>query len=159
VDEQLHVSVVGTAPGDELLAAELEVLRRHDGERLTTSYLGIPHVGWTHVLDRHLQLGRVRREKRFLRQATYPVTEPAAHEALVAEVRAGVQGDQELDRRLTVLVALAGPSGLIDVVAPTDRERARERMATVAEQVTLASAVEPLGEARATSPIGLPGPA
>lgn len=68
--------------------------------------------------------GILGRERSLLSPTRHPVTDVAAHEALLARVRAAATGDGPLDPRTATLLALAGPCQLLEVVAPPGRKRA-----------------------------------
>ena len=88
--------------------------------------------------------GTLGREKATLRPTRHPVTDPAAQATLLADVRAAARGNGALPPRMATLLALAGPSQLLEVVAPdrADRAKAKARIAEAAESVPAAAAVK-----------------
>ena len=87
--------------------------------------------------------GALGREKQLFRPTRHPVSDKAAHTALLTEVRAAATGDGPMEPRIATLLALAGPSQLLEVVAParSDRAKAKQRIASAAQQVPAAAAV------------------
>ena len=84
------------------------------------------------------------REKQPLHPTRHPVTDPAGHAALLADVRAAATDDGPLSQRDAVLLALAGPCQMLEVVAPdrADRKQAKRRIAQASEQVEAPDAVK-----------------
>jgi hypothetical protein len=58
------------------------------------------------------------------------VLQPFVRDATVAALRVAAAGDAALDQRTAVLLSMAGPAHLLEVVAPTraTRRHARERI-------------------------------
>ncbi len=141
-DGRIHLT--GTVPTNPLLAQTLDNLRPHEGKKLKSRLSAVKHSGWPEVVDAMVDTGMIGREKDALRPTRHPVTDPAAHAALLAEVRAAATGDGPLSERDAVLLALAGPCQLLEVVAPerSDRKQAQRRIASATEQVDAAAAVK-----------------
>lgn len=144
-----RIRPTGTRPGHPLLAQVLDNTQRHAGKKLTSRLASIKHSGWPEVVDLMIAEGVLGREHVALRPTRHPVADPAAHAALLAEVRAAAVGRGPLDARLATLLALAGPCQLLEVVAPErrDRKAARRRIDAAADQVPAASAVKAAIEA------------
>ena len=139
-----HVRLTGTRPTNRLLAEVLDSLAAHEGKTLKSRLGSVKHSGWTEVVDAMVASGVVGRDKALLRPTRHPVTDKVAHTALLAEVRAAAAGDGPMGPRIATLLALAGPSQLLEVVAParSDRAHAKQRIAAAAAQVPAAAAVK-----------------
>lgn len=139
-----RIRLTGTRPTNPLLAEVLESLAPHEGKKLTSRLGSVKHAGWSEVVDAMVARGIIGREKKPLRPTRHPVSDQAAHAALLAEVRAAAAGDGPMEPRIATLLALAGPSQLLEVVAPdrSDRAKARQRIAEAAEQIPAAAAVK-----------------
>lgn len=144
-----RIRLTGTRPSDPLLAQALDNVAPHEGKRLKSRLGAIKHAGWSEVVDAMVEAGILGREKGALRATRHPVRDPAAHAALLARVRAAASSDAPLDQRDAVLLALAGPCQMLEVVAPerADRAKAKQRIAQAAEQVPAATAVKHVIEA------------
>ena len=141
-DGRIHLT--GTTPTHPRLVQALENLAPHEGKKLKSRLASVKHAGWNEVVDGMVEAGTIGREKDGLRPTRHPVTDPAAHAALLAEVRAAAVGDGPLSQHDAVLLALAGPCQLLEVVAPerADRKQAKRRIAAASEQVEAAAAVK-----------------
>ena len=139
-----RIRLTGTRPGHPLLARALDNLAPHEGKKLKSRLSSVKHAGWGEVVDAMVADGVLGREKHALRPTRHPVADPAAHAALLAEVRAAAVGRAPLDGRLATLLALAGPCQMLEVVAParSDRGQAKRRIAEATEQVPAAAAVK-----------------
>ena len=139
-----RIRLTGTRPANRLLAEVLDNLAPHEGKKLQSRLGSVKHAGWTEVVDVMVADGVVGREKELLRPTRHPVSDKAAHASLLAEVRAAASGDDRMEPRIATLLALAGPSQLLEVVAParSDRAKAKKRIAEAAEQVPAAAAVK-----------------
>ena len=148
-----RIRLTGTIPTDPLLAQTLENLRPHEGKKLKSRLTAIKHSGWSEVVDAMVIAGVLGREKEPLHPTRNPVTDPVAHAALLAEVRAAATGDGPLRERDAVLLALAGPCQMLEVVAPdrADRKQAKRRIAHASEQVEATDAVKRAIDAVATA--------
>ena len=148
-----RIRLTGTRPANRLLAVVLDNLAAHEGKKLKSRLGSVKHSGWTEVVDGMVASGVIGRQKEPLRPTRHPVTDPSAHAALLAEVRAAATGDGPMDPRIATLLALAGPSHLLEVVAParSDRAKAKQRIAEAAEQVPAAAAVKYAVESMETS--------
>lgn len=112
-------------------------LRRHDGRR------GL----WPLLVEGLIAqgvLGRRRARLLLVTVTRHPVLRPTVREEVLHRVQAAAATDGVLEPRTAVLLALAGPAGLVKVVAPqrSDRDRARRRIGTAAEQVPAAAVVQ-----------------
>lgn len=138
-----RIRLTGTIPTNPLLAQTLENLRPHDGKKLSSRFPAVKHSGWPEVVDAMVAAGVLGREKSPLHPTRHPVTDPAGHAALLADVRAAATGDGPLNEREAVLLALAGPCQMLEVVAPdrADRKQTKRRIAQASEQVGAADAV------------------
>lgn len=141
-DDRIHLT--GTRPENRFLAEVLDELAPHEGKKLTRRLGSVKHAGWAEVVDQMVASGVLGREKEGRRPTRHPVSDPGAHEALLAEVRAAAQREGPMDPRVATLLALAGPSQLLEVVAPmrSERANAKRRIAEAAEQVPAAAAVK-----------------
>ena len=144
-----RIRLTGTRPADPLLAQALDNVAPHEGKRLKSRLGSIKHAGWSEVVDAMVASGTLGREKEALHATRHPVRDPAAHDALLARVRAAATSDTRLDARTAVLLALSGPCQMLEVVAPAraDRAKAKQRIAQAAEQVAAADAVKHVIEA------------
>ena len=149
--QQSHVDVAdgrirltGTRPTNKVLAEVLDNLAAHEGKKLKSRLRSVKHSGWAEVVDAMVASGVLGREKELLRPTRHPVSDQAAHASLLAEVRAAAAGDGQMGPRIAALLALAGPSQLLEVVAParSDRAKAKQRIAEAARQVPAAAAVK-----------------
>ena len=143
------IHLTGTRPTHPLLLQALENLAPHEGKRLKSRLASVKHTGWGEVVNAMVDDGIVGREKGLLRATRHPVADPAAHDALLAEVRSAANGDGPLDPRIATLLALAGPCQMLEVVAPdrSDRAAAKRRIREASEQVPAAAAVKHVIEA------------
>ena len=139
-----RIHLTGTEPTHPLLRQALDNIEPHEGKRLKSRLGSIKHAGWREVVDSMVDDGVIGREREALRPTRHPVTDLAAHAALLAEVRAAATGEGPLAPRVAALLALAGPSQMLEVVAPdrSDRGTAKRRIAEAAEQVPSAAAVK-----------------
>ncbi len=139
-----RIHLTGSTPTHPLLAQALAGLAPHEGKKLKSRLSSVKHAGWREVVDGMVAAGVLGREKDILRPTRHPVVDIPAHAELLAEVRAAAKGDQPLDPRMATLLALAGPSQMLEVVAPSrsDRAAAKSRIAAAAEQVPAAAAVK-----------------
>jgi hypothetical protein len=138
-----RIRLTGTRPTNTLLAEVLDSLAVHEGKKLKSRLGSVKHSGWAEVVDAMVASGILGREKDRLRPTRHPVCDQAAHASLLAEVRVAAAGDDQMGPRIATLLALAGPSQLLEVVAParSDRAKAKQRIAEAAEQVPAAAAV------------------
>ena len=139
-----RIRLTGSRPTNRHLAEVVDSLAGHEGKKLKSRLGSVKHAGWTEVVDAMVASGVVGREKVLLRPTRHPVTDTVARAALLAEVRGAAAGDGPMSPRIATLVALAGPSQLLEVVAParSDRAKAKQRIAEAAEQVPAAAAVK-----------------
>lgn len=139
-----RVHLTGSRPTHPLLAQALDNLAPHEGKKLRAKLAAVKHAGWKEVVDAMVADGVIGREKHGLRATRHPVIDSTVQGALLAEVRAAAAGDGALAPRTAALLALAGPSQLLEVVAPAraDRAKARRRIAEAAEEVPAAAAVK-----------------
>lgn len=139
-----RLRLTGTIPPHPLLAQTLENLRPHEGKKLKSRLTTIKHAGWSEVVDAMVDTGVVGREKEPLHPTRHPVTNPVAHATLLAEVRTAATSDGPLRERDAVLLALAGPCQMLEVVAPdrADRKQAKRRIAHASELVEAPEAVK-----------------
>jgi hypothetical protein len=130
-----RIRPTGSTPAHPLLAQALANLAPHEGKKLKSCLAYVKHAGWSEVVDHMVAEGVLGREQRALRPTRHPVTDVAAHQTLLAGVRAAAVGDGPLDARTATLLALAGPCQMLEVVAParTDRPKAKRRIAEASE--------------------------
>lgn len=134
--------VSGRPPADPLLAAVYERLAQPKGRRAADQLRRLDKgVGgvWPRLVDGMVDrgvLGR-RRDRVLLFTVTHhPVLQPAVQGELLARMRAAAAGDGALDPRTAVLLAVAGPSRLLEVVAP-DRDGRRHAKLRIANATAL----------------------
>lgn len=141
---QGRIRLTGTRPSHPLLAQVLDHVTPHEGKKLKSRLGSVKRSGWSEVVDAMIAHGALGRDEGFLRPTRHPVSDPVAHERLLQEVRAAAAGTGPLEPRMAVLLALAGPSQLLEVVAPDrgHRKAARKRIDTAADQVPAAEAVK-----------------
>ena len=74
----------------------------------------------------------------------HPVVDVTAQRRLVGELRDAARSDGELDARVAVLLSLAGPCRLLEVVAPerSERAHAKRRIAEAADRTSVAPVVK-----------------
>ena len=139
---RIHLS--GTRPTHPMLAQTLDNLAPHEGKKLKARLAAVKHAGWKEVVDAMMAEGILGREKHGLRATRHPVIDSAAQADLLAEVRAAATGDGPIEPRTAALLALAGPSQLLEIVAPerANRAHAQRRIAEAAEHVPAAAAVK-----------------
>lgn len=148
-----RMRLTGTRPEDPFLAGVLGEVARHEGKRLRSRLGSIRNAGWPEVVDHMMARGLVGHETAFLRPTRHPVLDPALHAEVRARMRAAATGTQPLDRWTEALLALAGPSQLLEVVAPdrSDRRHARRRIKEAGRNVPAADAVQRVVNARRTA--------
>jgi Golgi phosphoprotein 3 (GPP34) len=83
-----RIRLTGTHPTNRLLAEVLDNLAAHEGKKLKSRLGSVKHSGWTEVVDAMVASGVIGREKELPRPTRHPVSDRAAHAALLAEVRA-----------------------------------------------------------------------
>ena len=139
-----RIRLSGTRPTNPLLAQVLDNIAPHEGKRLKSRLGSVKHSGWSEVVDAMVASGVIGREKEPLRPTRHPVIDTAGQASLLAEVRSAASGSGRMEPRIATLLALAGPSQLLEVVAParSDRGKAKQRIAEAAEQVPAAAAVK-----------------
>jgi hypothetical protein len=142
---------VGTPPADPLLADAHQALAQSQGRRaadqLSGLAEGISGGVWARLVDGLAGqgvLGRRRDRVLVFTVTRHPVLQPAVREELLERVRAAAAGDGQLEPRTAVVLALTGPSGLLEVVAPdqASRRHAERRVETAAELTPVAPVVK-----------------
>jgi len=140
----------GPAPADPLLARVHGLLspttaRRAPGQlrRLDRALGGV----WSELVDGLIEqgvLGRRRDRVLFWSVVRHPVLRPEARDEPVRRVQQAAAGDGYLEPRTAVLLALAGPARLLEVVAPVraDRRHAKQRIGAAAESTPVAPVVK-----------------
>lgn len=122
------------APGRRRAAAQLRRLDRAVG------------AVWPRLVDGLVEqgvLGRRRDRVLFWAITRHPVLQPVARQEPLDRVRLAAAGDNGLEGRTAVLLALTGPARLLEVVAPerAGRKHARQRIATASELTPVAPVV------------------
>jgi len=153
----------GQAPAHPLLAAVHEALGEPKGRRSADQLRRLSkRVGgiWSQLVDGLIAqqvLGR-RRDKVLLFKVTrHPVLRRACRDEPLARVRAVAALDGELEPRTAVLLALAGPSRLLEVVAPerAARRHAKQRIGVATELTPVAPVVRKvIAEMQAAAAVG-----
>ena len=141
---------VGSPPGDPLLAAAHQALAQSTGRRAAAQLRGLDKgLGgiWSRLVDGLAGRGVLdrRRDHVLLVPVTrHPVLAPAVREEVLERVRAAAAGEGEIEPRTAVVLALAGPSRLLEVVAPdkASRPHARRRIETATELTPVAPVVK-----------------
>lgn len=141
---------LGGHPGEPLLATVHRALARPQGRRgadqlrrLDKSVGGL----WSVLVDGLIEqgvLGR-RRDRVLLVPVTrHPVLRAAARDEVLQRVRAAAADDGELEPRTAVVLALTGPSRLLEVVAPekASRRHARARIQAATDLTPVAPVVK-----------------
>ena len=141
-DGRIHVT--GSRPEHPVLIRALDNLAPHEGRKLKARLGSVRHAGWKEVVDAMVEQGVLGRVRRRMRATRHPVLDGAVQAAVLTEVRAAAAFEQLAGSRTAALLALAGPSQLLEVVAPerAGRAHARQRIAQAAEQVPAAAAVK-----------------
>ena len=153
-DGRIHLT--GTSPQHRLLIQAFEGVKPHEGKKLKTTLGSIKHAGWSEVVDSMIEAGVLGRDKQAFRATRHPILDPRAQDLLLGEVRSAAVGDGPLDWRMATLLALAGVSQMLEVVAPSrgDRQRAKQRIKEATEQVPVAAAVKYAIDAMAVVVVG-----
>ncbi|WP_261564889.1 GOLPH3/VPS74 family protein [Frankia gtarii] len=144
-----RLAPVGARPDHPLLAdvhAALGTVRgRRAADQLRRLDSAIGGV-WARVVDGLVDAGVVgRRRDRVLivRITHHPVLRTEVRDEMVRRMQAAATGDGPLDARTATVLALSGPSRLLEVVAPAraDRRQAKTRIADATEQTPVAPIV------------------
>jgi hypothetical protein len=141
---------VGPAPEHPLLAGVHQVLAQPTSRRAAGQLRQIDKaVGglWPRLVDGLIEqavLGRRADRVLFFAVTRHPVLQPAARDEPLQRVRLAAAGDNGLEARTAVLLALAGPSRLLSVIAPdrADRRHARQRVKMATELTPVAPVVK-----------------
>ncbi|CAO5189249.1 Golgi phosphoprotein 3 (GPP34) [Frankia sp. AiPs1] len=144
-----RLAPVGPAPSHPLLADAHTLLGTLRGRRAADQLRRMDRAlggGWSRVVDGLVQdgvLGRRRDRVLFVPVTHHPVLYPKARDEVLARMREAATGDGPLDPRTATVLALAGPSRLLEVVAPAraDRGHAKMRIRLAAEQTPVAPIV------------------
>jgi hypothetical protein len=138
------IRLTGTRPSNPVLAQTLDGLAGQEGKKLNGRLDSVKHAGWPEVVDAMIAAGIVGRVKEGLHFTRHPVADPAAHAALLETVQSAATSDDPMSERVAALLALAGPSQMLEVVAPdrSDRKTARKRIAEATKQTPAAEAVQ-----------------
>nr|MDT0663617.1 GPP34 family phosphoprotein [Micromonospora sp. DSM 115978] len=148
VDDKRFRSV-GKRPTHPLLAQahrQLETIKgRRSADQLRRLDKALGGV-WKQVAGGLASQGVVRREERrvlFVGVDRHPVRRTDLRGEVIGRAQAAAVGDGPLDPRTATLLALAGPSRLLEVVAPdrADRKHARDRIATATKESPVAPVV------------------
>ena len=94
------------------------------------------------VVDGLVEAGALGRERRRIWLPTaHPLLTAEARDEPLARVRSAAAGDGPIDARTAVLLALAGPARLLELVADKPHAHAKRRIAQAAEFVPAADVV------------------
>ena len=150
-DGRIHLT--GTNPAHPLLQQVLHNVAPHEGKKLKTRLSHVKHSGWREVVDLMIDEGVLGREKHALQPTRHPVLWREVQDELLARVRSAATSDGPMDDETAVLLALAGPSQLLEIVAPdrADRKVAKRRIKEAAETVPAAAAVKYVIDAAAAA--------
>jgi hypothetical protein len=143
-------AAIGPAPADPLLARVHALLARPTHRRAVGQLRRLDRaVGgvWSQLVDGLVErgvLGRRRDRVLFWSVTRHPVLRPDARSEPVRRVRLAAAGDAGLEPRTAVLLALAGPARLLQVVAPerADRRHARQRIKQATDLTPVAPVVK-----------------
>ncbi|MGI8535543.1 MAG: GPP34 family phosphoprotein [Mycobacteriales bacterium] len=95
---------------------------------------------WKRVVDGLVEQGALDRDPRGLWRVTaHPVLRPELRDEVVARLRAAAAGDGEIEPRTAVVLALAGPARLLEVVADKPHDHAKRRIAAATAGAVAAS--------------------
>ena len=144
---------VGSPPGDPLLAAAHQALAQSTGRRAAAQLRGLDkRIGgvWPRLVDGLADRGVLGRHRDHVSWFTWfpvtrhPLRQPEAREEVLERVRAAAAGEGEIEPRTAVVLALAGPSRLLEVVAPdkASRPHAKRRIETASELTPVAPVVK-----------------
>jgi hypothetical protein len=141
-DGRIHLT--GTLPPHPLLRQVLDNVAPHEGKQLKARLAQVKHSGWREVVDLMIEEGALGREKHPLQPTRHPVLWREVQDEILARVRSAATSDGPMDDETAALLALAGPSQLLEVVAPErgDRKIAKRRIKEAAETVPAAGAVK-----------------
>ncbi len=141
---------VGSPPAEPLLAAAHQALasstRRNAAAQLRRLDKQVGGV-WRQLVDGLADQAILdrRRDRMLLFSVTrHPVLQTALRELVLRRVQVAATGEDALEPRTAVLLALAGPSRLLEVVAPdkADRKHAKQRIQTATELTPVAPVVK-----------------
>lgn len=140
----------GPAPEHPLLARVHALLAKPTHRRAVGQLRQVDKaVGgvWSRLVDGLIDqavLGRRQDRVLFWTVTRHPVLQPEARDEPLQRVRLAAAGDNGLEARTAVLLALAGPSRLLEVVAPdgADRRHARQRIKMATELTPVAPVVK-----------------
>jgi hypothetical protein len=141
---------VGPAPEHPLLARVHALLAKPTRRRAAGQLRQVDKaVGgiWPRLVNGLIDqgvLGRRQDRMLFWSLTRHPVLQPAARNEPLQRVRLAATGDNGLEARTAVLLALAGPSRLLEVIAPdgADRRHARQRIKMATELTPVAPVVK-----------------
>ncbi len=98
---------------------------------------------WKRVVDGLVERGVLDRDARGLwRLTAHPVLRPELRDEVVTRVRAAAAGNREIEPRTAVVLALAGPARLLEVVADKPHDHAKRRIAEATESTPVAGVVK-----------------
>jgi hypothetical protein len=154
-----RVSILDDAPTGDLLSDTIEELAR--GAMVFSELERLGAGRWAAVIRNLVDDGVLARRRALLDGYRFPVVDRPRQDGLIRELRAAASGEVRLDGRLTALLALAGPTHLLEVVAPTVRGRtaANRRLQAAAtrfsilDDVRMASGATGSGWATITAPL------
>jgi hypothetical protein len=150
-----RIRLTGTRPAHGLLQQVLDSVAAHEGMKLKSRLSSIKHSGWSEVVDLMIDEGLLGRQKEPLHPTRHPVLCLDAQQQIQHRVRAAAISDEPMDERTAALLALAGPSQLLEVVAPdrADRTHAKRRISEASDRVPAAEAVQYAVEAAAIASV------
>ncbi|MBL7496311.1 GOLPH3/VPS74 family protein [Frankia nepalensis] len=140
---------VGPTPPDPLLAAAHRAVGTVKGRRAADQVRRLDKAlggVWSTVVDRLVEekvIGRERRRMLLFPVTRHPVLRTDLRDEVVRRAQEAARGSGPLDARTAALLALAGPSRLLEVVAPdrADHKHAKERIATATAATPVAPVV------------------
>lgn len=147
LDEASHVVATGLAPKDPLLVEVLAALALGTSakKQLRQVERGLGRAR-DRVVDRLADAQVIgRRTSRIIRITTHPLLQPDVRDEVLARLRDAAAGHGEIEPRTAVVLALAGPCRLLEVVAgDTPHKHVKERIQLAAEPMPVAPTVRRL---------------
>lgn len=98
---------------------------------------------WKRVVDGLIEQGVLGRDDRGPFMVTaHPVLRPELRDEVVTRLRAAAAGSGELEPRTAVVLALAGPARLLEIVADKPHDHAKRRIAEATDATPVAEVVK-----------------
>jgi len=137
--------VTGSLPPGGLLREAYDSLASPRGRRAADQLRRLDKQlgkAWNRVVDGLVESGVLGRDPRgWLEVTAHPVRRPDLRAEVVDRLRSAAAGSGPIEPRTAVLLALAGPARLLEVVADKPHAHAKARIAEAAEQSPVADIV------------------